>query len=56
MKIHKKIISKEEASKLTFEEKSQLIRKEPVICAKYFHYRLNCLIRHVLLKKNGPFM
>ena len=53
--VHKKIITLEGASNLSFEEKSLLIRKEPVICAKYFQHRLNSLLKGVIFKKNGPF-
>ena len=48
-------ISLEEAEKLSFNEKAELIRKEPVICAKYFEHRLNSLFDGVLRKPNGPF-
>ena len=49
LKIVKNVDSNiEECRKLSFEEKSELIRKEPVICAKYFEHRLNCLFDGVL--------
>jgi len=48
-------ISMLDAEKLSFLEKAELIRSDPVICAKYFEHRLKCLFDGVLRKRNGPF-
>ena len=48
-------ISLEEASALSWMEKAELIRKDPITCSRYFDHRMRTLIFQVLSKDNGPF-
>ena len=48
-------ITLEEASELSWMEKAELIRKDPITCSRYFDHRMRTLIFHVLSKENGPF-
>lgn len=47
-------ITLEEASKLSWHEKSQLIKSDPVTCARYFDYRVQTFIRDVLKHHSSP--
>lgn len=47
-------IDEEAAKAMTFEEKSRLIREDPVTCALYFEYRIG-EIRKTWSHPNGPF-
>ncbi|XP_062577044.1 uncharacterized protein LOC134238944 [Saccostrea cucullata] len=39
---------------MSYQEKQELLRKNPVFAAFFFHYRWNSLLRNVILVKNGP--
>ena len=52
--IHNKIISEEEAENLTWQEKIDLIKKDPITCARYFDHRFNSFWK-VIVAKNGTF-
>lgn len=43
-----KILTDEEIGNLTWEEKFDLIRKDPVTCARYFNHRFQVFLSHVL--------
>lgn len=43
-----KILTDEETGNLTWEEKCDLIRKDPVTCARYFNHRFQVFLSHVL--------
>lgn len=43
-----KILTDEEIGNLTWEEKCDLIRKDPVTCARYFNHRFQVFLSHVL--------
>ena len=49
-----KIITIDEAENLTYQEKSDLIRNDPVTCARYFDMRTKKIIS-LLKRKNGVF-
>lgn len=56
MKILKnKIITEDEALDLTHEEKSELIRSDPVTCMTHFRQRFNSLKKNLLNHPNGIF-
>jgi hypothetical protein len=52
---NKKDLNFEEAKNLSFNDKAELIRKDPITCAQYFDHRINKLIKEFINKKNGPF-
>jgi hypothetical protein len=53
--VHNLIITESEANQLKFEAKAELIRKDPVTCARYFDHRINQLIYKIFKKPAGPF-
>lgn len=56
MKIVKnKIITEEEAEDLSYEEKSELIRSDPVTCMRHFDFRFRTIIHTLFKPKNGIF-
>lgn len=52
--VDKKIISKNEAMQLSFNEKARLIQLDPVTCARYFDHRIRALLK-LLKEKDGIF-
>ena len=52
--LENKVISEEEASELDYREKCNLIRNDPVTCARYFDRRYRELFK-LLQVPNGPF-
>ena len=52
--VNGKDISEAEAQHLTWQEKSFLIKSDPVTCARYFDFRVQAFIKHVLLSKESP--
>jgi hypothetical protein len=53
--IRKKELTLEQAKNLSFNDKAELIRMDPITCAQYFDHRIKKLINEYLKKKNGPF-
>jgi hypothetical protein len=53
--VHKITKTEDEVRCLSYEEKADLIRKDPTTCARYFDYRFRCLLYSVLVKPGGPF-
>ena len=47
-------ITEEQVSKLSYPEKCELIRSDPVTCTRYFDHRINELFK-LLKSENGPF-
>ena len=52
--LENKVITLEEAEKMSYEKKSDLIRQDPVTCVRYFEHRLKCLWE-ILSAPCGPF-
>ncbi|XP_050303800.1 uncharacterized protein LOC126741439 [Anthonomus grandis grandis] len=52
--VDNKELNLEEASNLPYIEKTRLIRKDPVTCARYFDHRFKLLFKH-MKSANGPF-
>lgn len=50
-----KKINKEEARLMTRDKKINLLRKDPITCARYFENRMRHLINYMYNPKNGPF-
>ena len=48
-------ITLKEAGELSWMEKAELIRKDPITCSRYFDHRMRTMIYQVLSKENGPF-
>lgn len=48
-------ITEEEAENLTWENKADLIRRDPITCSRYFDYRLRQCNKYLLLNKSGVF-
>ena len=48
------VINEDQANSMSFEEKCDLIRKDPVTCARYFDHRLRELFK-IIRAANGPF-
>lgn len=53
--LDKEDISEQQAEELTFEEKSRLIRDDPVTCALYFNHRFRKVIQLWRTTSDGPF-
>ena len=47
-------ISDTETEQITYDKKCKMFNSSPVILAKYFQYRLECLFRDVLLGSGDP--
>ena len=43
-----------EIANLTYNEKCKMLNSNPVIVAKHFQYRLECLLKDVLLGSGDP--
>ena len=39
---------------MTYDEKCKMLNSNPVVVAKRFQYRLECLFRHVLMGSDNP--
>ena len=48
------VITEDQAKTMSFEEKCDLIRKDPVTCARYFDHRVRQLFK-IIRSQNGPF-
>jgi len=51
---HSKVISEEEALKLSWPEKVPLIKNDPITCFRYFDHRFTPMMK-VKVHKNGQF-
>ncbi|XP_076461676.1 uncharacterized protein LOC143294132 [Babylonia areolata] len=51
---HNEDITDDELQKLTWQERSKLIQKDPVTCARHFHHRVQVLFRTVILSDLQP--
>ncbi|KAK7481048.1 hypothetical protein BaRGS_00027684 [Batillaria attramentaria] len=51
---HNQKFSDDDLENLTWQEKSQLIQKDPVTCARHFDYRVQVLFRRVILSELQP--
>ena len=49
-----KILSTVDVNNLNWQEKCNLIKSDPVTCARYFDFRIQCFIRHVLKHSSRP--
>ena len=47
-------ISDTEIENMTYDEKCKMLHSNPVVVAKHFQYRLECLFRDVLLGSGNP--
>ena len=52
--IDNKVLSEEEATNLTWQEKSRLIQSDPVTCARHFDFCVNKFITEFLSSKSAP--
>lgn len=52
--VEKKDYTEDEAANLTWEEKSKLIKSDPVTCARYFDYRFQRFMSEVLRDQSHP--
>ena len=52
LKGHK--MSDTEIEQMTYDEKCKMLNSNPVVVAKHFQYRLECLFRDVLLGSRDP--
>ena len=56
MKIVKGVeITEDQAGELTYEEKAELIRADPVTCMRHFDHRFRALLNLILKLKDGVF-
>lgn len=53
--LQNEIITEEMAEQLTWEEKADLIRKDPITCFRYFDYRLRMCNKYLLLNNSETF-
>ena len=51
---HKREPSHKELDEMSWQEKCDLIKSDPVTCARYFDYRVQCFIKTVLKHKKHP--
>ena len=47
-------MSDTETEQMTYDEKCKMLNSDPVVVAKHFQYRLECLFRDVLLGSGDP--
>jgi len=52
--VERKDYTEDEAANLTWEEKSKLIKSDPVTCARYFDYRFQRFMSEVLRDQSHP--
>jgi hypothetical protein len=48
-------VTEEYAQQLTYAQKVDLIKSDPVTCSRYFYYRINLLLKKVIFDKCGTF-
>ena len=48
-------ISQDESKRMEFSKMAELIRKDPITCARNFEHRTRCLMRNLLNKPGGIF-
>ncbi|XP_021964938.1 uncharacterized protein LOC110860191 [Folsomia candida] len=53
--LDQEIITEDTAETMKWEEKADLIRRDPITCSRYFDYRLRQCSKYILLHSNGIF-
>ena len=53
--VNNKDITEEQALQLTFEEKAELIRSDPVTCMRHFEHKFRSLLNLILKPEGGVF-
>lgn len=48
-------ITEQTAEEMTWEEKADLIRRDPITCSRYFDHRFRQCHKHIILSKSGIF-
>ena len=52
--VHNKSLTEQEVSELSWHEKSELIKKDPVTCARHFDHQVKKLVNNVLQNSQNP--
>jgi len=53
--LENEVVTEEDCNNLTWEQKADLIRRDPITCCRYFDFRLRQCATYILLSKSGVF-